>query len=220
MDFSNRHTNEFVNLCDLENVLGGGSVCYAGGNTESELLLRKSLKNIVIPDSAPESEVGEWINEFVSCHCERSEAIHSCHSVLDTESEVGEWTNANKNTPRHICESTKATSLCHAELCLTAFSEISDFVKNVWFSTASYQRGVDNFNVNTFLKQIYTFITGQILSQAQNDTKGMASFDHLRHCCTCQAIRNSELTLVNSELKNPTHYSQFTTHCISIGGVK
>ena len=107
MDFSNRHTNEFVNLCDLENVLGGVSVCYAGGNTDSELLLRKSLKNIVIPDSAPESEVGEWINEFVSCHFEHSEAI-----------------------------------------------------------------------------------------------------------------RNSELTLVNSELKNPTHYSQFTTHCISIGGVK
>lgn len=100
MDFSNRHTNEFVNLCDLENVLGGVSVCYAGGNTDSELLLRKSLKNIVIPDSAPESEVGEWIN-------------------------------ANKNSPRHICESTKAMPLCHAELCLTAFSEISDFVKNV-----------------------------------------------------------------------------------------
>ena len=189
MDFSNRHTNEFVNLCDLENVLGGVSVCYAGGNTDSELLLRKSLKNIVIPDSAPESEVGEWIN-------------------------------ANKNSPRHICESTKAMPLCHAELCLTAFSEISDFVKNVWFSTASYQRGVDNFNVNTFLKQIYTFITGQILSQAQNDTKGMASFDHLRHFEHSEAIRNSELTLVNSELKNPTHYSQFTTHCISIGGVK
>lgn len=70
---------------------------------------------------------------------------------------------------------------CHAELCLTAFSEISDFVKNVWFSTAFYQRGVDNFNVNTFLKQIYTFITGQMLSQAQNDTKGMTSADHSCH---------------------------------------
>ena len=52
------------------------------------------------------------------------------------------------NPPRHICESTEVTPLCHAELCLTAFSEISDFVKNVWFSTASYQRGVDKFSVS------------------------------------------------------------------------
>ena len=109
MVFSNRHTNEFVNLCDLENVLDGVSVCYA----DSELLLRKSLKNIVIPDSDPESEVGKWTNAFV----------------------------------------------------------------------------------------------GQILSQAQNDTKGMASADHSCHCERSEAIQNSELILVNSELKNSTHYS-------------
>ncbi len=100
MDFSNRHTNEFVNLCDLENVLGGVSVCLnagvgnsintavvngvnvaifdcTGGNADSKLLLRKSLKNIVIPDSDPESEVGECKNTFVLRHCERSEAIQT-----------------------------------------------------------------------------------------------------------------------------------------------
>ena len=116
MDFSNRHTNEFVNLCDLENVLGGVSVCYArvrnsvntavvngvnvaifdftGGNADSELLLRKSLKNIVISDFEPKSEVDKCTNAFVSCHCERSEAIHSCHYVVNTESEVYECKNA------------------------------------------------------------------------------------------------------------------------------
>lgn len=213
MDFSNRHTNEFVNLCDLENVLGGVFACHEEIAGAEEYCVNVDYKGITKRFS-PRPKLGEG---RVRVH---SDINNYCHSVLDTESEVGEWINTNKNSPRHICESTEATPLCHAELCLTAFSEISDFVKNVWFSTASYQRGVDNFNVNTFLKQIYTFITGQILSQAQNDTKGMASFDHLRHFEHSEAIRNSELTLVNSELKNPTHYSQFTTHCISIGGVK
>ena len=101
MDFSNRHTNEFVNLCDLERVLGGVFACHeevkgscvntavvngvnvaifdcTGGNAgriaDSELLLRKSLKNIVIPDSDPKSEI---------CAC----------------------ANTNANSPRHICES-------------------------------------------------------------------------------------------------------------------
>ena len=83
MDFSNRHTNEFVNLCDLENVLDGVSVCYA----DSELLLRKSLKNIVIPDSDPESEVGEWTN-----------VNHSCHAELVSASYQREMDKFNVNT--------------------------------------------------------------------------------------------------------------------------
>ena len=126
MDFSNRHTNEFVYACDLERVLGGVSVCHegiagagvsgvdtrsayqagehnntavvngvneaifdcTGGNAgriaDSELLLRKSLKNIVIPDYGPESEVGACANTNALCHCEeRSDvAIHSCHAEL------------------------------------------------------------------------------------------------------------------------------------------
>ena len=164
MDFSNRHTNEFVNLCDLENVLGGVFACHEEIAGAEEYCVNVDYKGITKRFS-PRPKLGEG---RVRVH---SDINNYCHSVLDTESEVGEWINTNKNSPRHICESTEATPLCHAELV-----------------SASYQRGVDNFNVNTFLKQIYTFITGQILSQAQNDTKGMASFDHLRHCCTCQAI--------------------------------
>ena len=180
MDFSNRHTNEFVNLCDLENVLGSVSVCHA----DSELLLRKSLKNIVIPDSAPESEVGKLTN-----------ANHSCHAEL---------------------------------------------------VSASYQREMDKFNVNTFLNQIYAFITGKILnipepfeyapSTLQNDTKCMASADVACHCERSEAIQNCHAELVSAsrcDLREPsrfrnkfgmtersTHNSPLTTHCISIGGVK
>ena len=98
--------------------------------------------------------------------------------------------NCNKNSelktnsPLHICESTEVTPLCHAELARVsrgwnAFAKVDKtilqnvelpFNANEQDISASYQRGVDNFNVNTFLKQIYTFITGQILSQAQNDS--------------------------------------------------
>ena len=156
MKISNKRKFNKINLCDLMKELGRNFAC---------LEINKAFNTLSKNHSA------QGFEGYIVMNCDKNKTIHKiCHSVPDTESEVCACANTNANSPRHICESTEVTPLCHAELCLTAFSEISDFVKNVWFSTASYQRGVDNFNVNTFLKQIYTFITGQILSQAQNDS--------------------------------------------------
>ena len=146
MKISNKRKFNKINLCDLMKELGRNFAC---------LEINKAFNTLSKNHSAQGFEPLR--------HCENAQAGVALLGFVKTKTSRATLRNRR-------CESTEVTPLCHAELCLTAFSEISDFVKNVWFSTASYQRGVDNFNVNTFLKQIYTFITGQILSQAQNDS--------------------------------------------------
>ena len=111
MDFSNRHTNEFVYACDLERVLGGVFVCHAGvGNSvnveykgitkrftprpilgEGRVRVHSDFVGVETPTYKnichPEFISGSYqrcISPFnVSCHCEQSEAIQeNCHAEL------------------------------------------------------------------------------------------------------------------------------------------
>ena len=192
MDFSNRHTNEFVYACDLERVLGGVSVCNAGvkgscvntavvngvnvaifdctgGNAgriaDSELLLRKSLKNIVIPDSDPKSEI---------CAC----------------------ANTNANSPRHICES----KLGRGDFLVRVGEYLKKSVRaqievNPQPSYAHLAWLLPINESSCFASQKHSALWQQSAlpslgegKTSHADTKGMASFDHLRHCKRSEAI--------------------------------
>ena len=92
MDFSNRHTNEFVYACDLERVLGGVSVCNAG--------VKGSCVNTAVVNG-----VNVAIFDCTGGNGEEVKNSFYCHSVPDTESEICACANTNANSPRHICES-------------------------------------------------------------------------------------------------------------------
>ena len=98
MDFSNRHTNEFVYTCNLERVLGGDFVCHAGIAGAEEYCVNVDYKGITKRFS-PRPKLGEG---RVRVH---SDINSYCHSVPDTESEICACANTNANSPRHICES-------------------------------------------------------------------------------------------------------------------
>ena len=81
MDFSNRHTNEFVYACDLERVLGGVFACH------------EEVKGSCV-NTAVVNGVNVAIFDCTGGNGEEVKNSFYCHSVLDTESEVGKWTNA------------------------------------------------------------------------------------------------------------------------------
>ena len=98
MDFSNRHTNEFVYTCNLERVLGGDFACHEGIAGAEEYCVNVDYKGITKRFS-PRPKLGEG---RVRVH---SDINSYCHSVPDTESEICACANSNANSPRHICES-------------------------------------------------------------------------------------------------------------------
>ena len=98
MDFSNRHTNEFVYACDLERVLGGVFACHEGIAGAEEYCVNVDYKGITKRFS-PRPKLGEG---RVRVH---SDINNYCHSVPDAESEICACANTNANSPRHICES-------------------------------------------------------------------------------------------------------------------
>ena len=92
MDFSNRHTNEFVYACDLERVLGGVFACH------------EEVKGSCV-NTAVVNGVNVAIFDCTGGNGEEVKNSFYCHSVPDTESEICACANTNANSPRHICES-------------------------------------------------------------------------------------------------------------------